>query len=358
MGLFKQMLFILALFVAQKNACASDTAKAFKWHDVLESFGSKEIDVAEIYASIKERKLSKTEVIDARADTSTIGFFSKASDKPFKVIFTNSLPLSNVISGVLKNPYSDLPGVLLVVKQLVITDLISNVSDVRLFQAKHYRASAAICKIDVFINDQDYYLPLTQVDTTLYSVDHVVRSGVKLISITLNSIQKQIEEAINRRKYLNRKKFSKDEIASEYQKRNDYPIISAAILNKGVYSSVNEFKNNLPSVSNFVIKPNRDEPPSLYMVDDRGNETFTRRAWGVCDGTNIYIMQSGLLFRVFRNEKAFYWMGVKNLQLKQRGIPIVIPMPGGFLYGMEPTSSYLKIHLTPYLLNMDTGEEY
>ena len=69
-------------------------------------------------------------------------------------------------------------------------------------------------------------------------------------------------------------------------------------------------------------------------------------------------MQDGLLFKLYKEGNAFYWMGAKEIYSRQRGVPVAIPMGGGILYGMEATSAAMGIRFTPLLLNIDTGEEY
>jgi hypothetical protein len=251
-----------------------------------------------------------------------------------------------------------IPEVLIVVKQFWLTD-ISQLQAINLKSPpKAEHISGAFCKLDVFIKNRESYLPLVRIDTTIYTNEYLIDILYPLATEVFTAIEKKIETAFNQNRFAGKKEFSREAIYNQYKQLFNYPVFTDVAPNKGVYKSFDEFKANKPYLTNFVMRKNEKEPPSLYIIDEKGNETFTRKVWGVSDGENIYIMQSGLLFKLFRHQHSFYWMGLKSMTSKQTGIPIIIPVPGGIIYGVEPSSSYMKISFTPYCLNLDTGEEF
>jgi hypothetical protein len=347
------------LLILSITSLASDSTKTASWQDVLKTFDTKKLNVKEISSAVTQKKLGPIEVIDARPDTSIIAFYYAGGRKTPLALLGESQLFTDVIAETLTGTNATMPKVLMVVQQLWLTDVnYKEAVDLHTFQTKSAKTAKALCKIDVFIKDHEDYLPLVRIDTAISSNDYIVHSANKLLASTFEHVQSKIEAAYNEKRYVTRKKFTTETILKEYSKRFDYPINTTSAPIKGVYSSFTEFKNNKPSIANFAVRPNENEPPSLYLVDDKGNETFTRNAWGVCDGKDMYIMQSGLLFKLFKYQNGFYWMGIKDMKLRQVGIPIIIPFPGGFIYGVEPSSSFMKIRLAPYLLNIDTGYEY
>jgi hypothetical protein len=354
-----RLLTFSLLVILSITSLANDSTKTVTWGDILKTFDTRKLNIKEISSLVGQKKLGQIDVIDARIDTSIVAFYYAGANKTPRALLGESQLLTDVISGTLTGTNATMPKVLMVVQKLWLTDVnYKEAVDVHTFQTKSAKTAKAICKIDVFIKEQDDYLPLVRIDTAISNNDYIVHSASQLLASTFKYVQSKIETAVADKRYMARKKFTVETILKEYSKRFDYPINTTSAPIKGVYSSFAEFKNNKPSIENFAVRPNENEPPSLYLVDDKGNETFTRNAWGVCDGKDMYIMQSGLLFKLFKHQNGFYWMGIKDMKLKQVGIPIIIPFPGVFMYSVEPSSSYMKLRLAPYLLNIDTGYEY
>jgi hypothetical protein len=126
-------------------------------------------------------------------------------------------------------------------------------------------------------------------------------------------MQKKIAEAIKRQKYINRKPMSKEVIILEYSKRFKIAALTDSNLKKGIYYTWEQFKNNDPVNKDFTIQPNKKAPPSLFIKDDKGVSIFTRNAFAVCDGNKTYKVQEGFVFEIFKNNNAFYWMGLEQL---------------------------------------------
>jgi hypothetical protein len=126
-----------------------------------------------------------------------------------------------------------------------------------------------------------------------------------------------------------------------------------------VYQTYGDFKNNKPSTTSFRMLASKNEPPLLYLVDEKGNEQLTRGVWGVNDGKNTYIMQGGRLFHLYKDGGAFFWVGLKEVKSKTVRVPAGTPLGGGWaLVGLEGIATIVKFRLTPYLLNLETGEAY
>jgi hypothetical protein len=294
-----------------------------------------------------------------RSDTTRVGMFADFNYKPNELVFTEGQLLGNLIEAKLGDPKAGNTDVLLVVQDFWLTEIRAQKIDKETLAKPEIHTSKIVCKVDVFLKDGDAYLPLTRIDTTVWNKKALVFSHKHLLTDVLGIINDKINSSIKDNRQANRKKSTKDEIFAAYQKRFSYPAFVCPCPKKGLYTSLEEFKNNKPFAENFVIKPHKKEPPSLYTVDEKGNETITRNVWGVSDGKNMYIMQKGMLFKLYRNDNAFYWMGVKYLDTRMYETAAAAPLGVGAEVGMEePVATNVKIRLTPYLLHPEKGEGY
>jgi hypothetical protein len=146
------------------------------------------------------------------------------------------------------------------------------------------------------------------------------------------------------------------------------PILQDTIYKKGAYRSYSEFKNNTPSISEFVIKT--DGRTNTLMVTENGQEYPVRKIWGFCDGENVYVQSKFNYFQLQRKEKSFFTLAAKGYHTKTKinggrlllvsTVGILFPV-GGFLlddtFNVVEVNKYgLTIHA--YILNMETGELY
>jgi hypothetical protein len=348
------LLFVLPL----NNSFAADSTSA--WSEVIKTFNKREITANNIKLSLEKKVLQNIEVLDMRSDTTRIGLFSDFNYKPTEFVFEKSQSLGNIIESQLANRENKGYSVLIVVQDFWLSEIrAQKILDKENRKRPEVHTSKVICRVDVFVKQQDEYFPLTRIDTTVWDKKAVISSHKHLLSDALSIIHNKIETAINDNKYQSRKKTTKENIYTAYQERFSYPAFVCPCPKKGLYTSLEEFKNNKPYAENFVIKPHQKEPPSLYIIDEKGNEAITRNVWGVSDGKNMYIMQKGMLFKLYKNENAFYWMGVKYFDFRMYQTPPQALLGAGKEVGMEePVASNVKIRLTPYLLHPETGEGY
>jgi hypothetical protein len=72
----------------------------------------------------------------------------------------------------------------------------------------------------------------------------------------------------------------------------------------------------------------------------------------------MYQLQDGYVFEMFIEPKSIYWMGLERRDVSSRYVPLFIPGTNAIAYGSEPIGTKLKITYTPYLINLETGQEY
>lgn len=352
-------LLALLLILPLMQLHAADSTSTSAWNDVIKTLKKREISPASIKL-YNDKVLNSLDVLDVRSDTTRIGMFSDFNYKPNEIVFENYETLSDVIHVKLAGKNNLGYNVLMVVQDFWLTEIRAEKYIAKDNQQKpEVHTSKIVCKLDVFIQYENAYVPLTRIDTTLWDKKALVSSCKSLMADAFTIVNEKIKIAINDNKFLKRRKATKEEICNAYQQRFSYPAFKDGCAKKGLYTSLEEFKNNHPYAENFVIKAHTKEPPSLYIVDEKGNETITRNVWGVSDGRNMYIMQKGMLFRLYKNDNAFYWLGLKYFDLRMYDTPPATINYADAKAGMEePVANNVKIRLTPYLLHPETGKGY
>jgi len=154
----------------------------------------------------------------------------------------------------------------------------------------------------------------------------------------------------------------RDEIHKYNQSRHPYvPGCGDAMLNRGVYTSFEEFKNNGPSIKDFEIK--KDKKSSLlYIKDGTGASYYSRTAWGLYDGKHIFIMKDGELCPAWKEGESIYFLG--EAYKESTGMRYEIPSPYGSIPlnnqhpSVTPGHYYNYKQRCIYTLDMETGAVY
>jgi len=361
-----QFSFVLLLICVVISSHASDTTRNFlQWKQTWprEKLEEKDIDL-----QTDSNLIKSIDVLDMRSDTTSIGLYTSKSQKPHAVVANGGL--AALLNSKLANNNSG-NHLLFAVRSFWINEANINITlgkqvflnihgGATVYNATSFNASTTklCCAIDIFILINNQYYPLARVDTLLANRKRVDRSAEKIINNCFNVINKKVARSIYAGMYTKRKATSADIIANNYSKVFNLSVLLDNDIRKGVYYTWEQFKNNQSDPVDFVIQKNEKEPPTLYLKDAEGKEILTRSVYALCDGKTVYKVQEGYVFKLHRDRRSIYWMGVERREVSNRTIPSLIPGPGVTGFGTEAIGTKVKILLTPYLLNLETGQEY
>jgi hypothetical protein len=128
---------------------------------------------------------------------------------------------------------------------------------------------------------------------------------------------------------------------------------TATTLVRGVYTSVDEFRDNAPSILKYEIFKGKDSLLELLIPDENGQMYYTHKAWGFCDGQHVYVMMDGNVFPVFSVGHQFYVLGSKEFGHHRTWMPMYVPLgSAAFIYGAAVASD--KIYRKLRLFRLDT----
>jgi len=293
-------------------------------------------------------------VVDARPDTLRLGMYSTNYSIPHQLVTESSI--GNLLQEKL-GMGTEGEIVLVILKDFWMNELKEKEQkDSDAAKRKTQPVAKLTLNADVFILNNDRYNALARIDTVIFETQSLGSTYNNLMEKALEALHEKMIAAFTENRFRNKTKFTKEFVTSSYIPRYKTKILTDTILKKGVYFSYEDFKNNAPASVNFKVS-SVGSSYVLHLIEN-GTEVFERKAWGVNDGKNTYIVQNGQLYPLYRSNNAFYWMGYKEVTKANYNMPVYVPGGGGTAIMVPTSKGTSDIGRTPLLLNPDTGKEY
>ena len=311
--------------------------------------------------SITNKNISDIKVIDARPDTSSIGFYKTSTGSYYSIVLKTNV--ADEVSGFLKD-YLDIKSnnddagahIILVIKKLLLTNELEKYTD-----EKHSKndnvswLSGVIARFEFYSNNGNGYSPLYRFDTLLSGTDKIGHPNNYLPDVLLLSIKKLLTSDLKNISPA-RKKMSLDEIDTYNQRDFNIPIIGAESYNKGVYKTFEEFKNNAPSIANYEVA--EDKLTKTIFIKDTAGMYPVRDVWGYCDGQHLYIQSANNYFELVKTENTFICNAAKSISRHRNIKAENVLMLGAFAgsVGKQNKKVTYNLTLTLFHLDMESGE--
>jgi len=322
------------------------------------------------YTGASKLLFTDFEVMDARADTGKIGYFSGHFNKVYKLGLEKGVKedIGAFLFGYYKPVLTDNGcSVLIVIRKLWFSQYDSLVhvktSDVLITD----RVGLLRLKLEFYLKKAGDYYPLYRFDS---SINMVIDPGRLFSEATWNNeltIPNVAATLANGIISATGKLFEKDpgKIVEKERKLTliditrfstrpfDVPVLSAVKYKKGIYLSFANFQQNQPG--NDYVSVDMDKYGDvLFVKDEKGNEYPTNKVWGYCDGENLFITSGRNFFKLIRTQNSFEFYGIKNIR-ERFNYKYTYTNPNGesptMLHKKKP-----KMNLFPYQVDMETGE--
>lgn len=290
-------------------------------------------------------------VLDYRMDTSRLGLVVKSGRKQMEIVLDR--PVNAQLTSYMNERFTAGTAkhhLLVAVKNLWVSDPDT--------LNKAWPRWIVSFRLEAYLASGAGYIPLTYLDTS---------ATYRGNSLTL-TLEHRLPELIARfmgktadhlllDDLARRRVVSYGQIDSFAHSRYDYAMDTATTLVKGVYATVDEFRNNAPSILHFETLKGKDSLMELHIPDENGQMYYTHKVWGFCDGQHTYVMMDGNVFPVFLVGHQFYVLGSKEYQSHRMWVPFYAPLGGGsFAYGYETEAETVYRKLQLYRLDINTGE--
>ena len=310
--------------------------------------------------------LSRLTILDARDDTSDLGYFVSTIGGVKKYVFKSGFTeeLTEWYSRYLMANEQNKTNTSLFVniKKLRLSNQITPQlrHDGQTGQPHDGWEKGIIAKIEYFIEKDSFYIPLYRFDSIIILQENLRRNADEYVSTALKaSLVKLFTINLDHALLSKNKILFKDIIRSNTQAHN-FPVYTSSLSKKGVYKTFNEFKMNEPSLTDFEFR--KGKMGDILYVKEDGNEYPARKVWGFCDGENFFINSGDKYSKLVRSGYSFYFEGIKAITRKSSSsninLPIYDPITGGYFSSNSPQETKFKKEIRYYQVDMETGEVY
>ncbi|HEY8971225.1 MAG TPA: hypothetical protein VIM64_19105 [Puia sp.] len=253
---------------------------------------------------------SQISVIDLRRDTSRIGLSGTRYTRRQMFFHTNA---SNTIQTWLRSNYihgADKGSLLVVIKDLWLFDseeeltegqreLPNNSSTLRIGNLEF--------RCEAYLAVDNKYIPVTYLDTAITSTFHTASLlATYQIPEALEAFMEKVASRDLNALIANGRRISYTQIDSFSHTRYSYPMDTAVILREGVYASIEDFKNNQPSLSGYQVTKDRHSNIQLRLTDTTDKSHPKSSVWGFCDGAQSYIRINDQFYPIMPVQHQFY----------------------------------------------------
>ena len=302
-------------------------------------------------------------IMDSRSDTTNIGYSPARPVKKycFQKGFMNELQdwFGKYLNIGQNNAYGHM--LLVNIKKLRISDdaVSKLVPDGKTGQPANGWLRGVITKIEFFIQEDSFFIPLYRFDSIVPFKGHPDRDAPDYLSMTLKLALEKLF-TLGPGDILSRRHILLADILKTNKLNYDLPVYNNPQHQKGLYKTFDDFKMNRICYPDFVLKtaPKSD----IIYVKENGIETPMRSVWGYCDGLSYYINSGDIYARLIPVGNTFYFEGIKSLSnytvFVPKGSILLSPILPTIPTSVEPHRIFNDKILKYYQLDMDNGLVY
>jgi hypothetical protein len=248
-------------------------------------------------------------VIDERFDTSKIGYFRRAKN------FYYQLKLKTCWDTILNNYYSNVLDVsskleLVIVlkhywKQFSVFSSGYGLDERSMF----LYPSPLITEVDIYAKSDSGYLSLFRIEK-VYEELYLGKVKQKLIGnffLPFDSVMNRLSKTDVLALLPKRKLISKESFSNYYGQRKKFSILIDSTINKGVFYTCEDFKNNKPADIAYTIK--KGKMTDEVYITQKGEEKVLADFWAVYDGKKLLVRLGLNLFTAVRIKNTFEVFG-------------------------------------------------
>jgi len=304
-------------------------------------------------------------IIDARFDTSKVGFATIYEQSFSKLIVKNGLQETAV--PFLNEYYTqnfhltDSRNLVIVVKTLWLHQI--NISDkagkkfIDRQSLDDRQVNEVVAKFETYIEQNNYYQALYRIDTAFATDGKFYKVADELLLLPFYLAVNKTMNADLTGFLAQRQKLSLEAVYQYNASRFNLPCFETDKLARGVYMTFHDFINGKPTYENFTIEKGKlsDE---LY-IEQNGNKVLLTDCWGFCDGSDNYIKLGFSLYPFYKQGNTYELWGSHHITHTFNRSNAGARSPAEvLLMGASFNKNRTKNYLRPMQINMETGKAY
>ena len=165
-------------------------------------------------------------------------------------------------------------------------------------------------KAEFYLQKESCYFPLYRFDSTVSGRINYPEDVVEILRSWINAVfvKLSLPNTFNLQK---RACLSSRQIDSFNLAGRNYPLLSAKQYNKGIFMTIEEFRQNKPGITEFRIERS-DYIDGIYVKAKDKSDSLILDAFGYSDGKKIYIRRGYSFFTLIRSGDGFEFHGFGN----------------------------------------------
>ena len=352
------LVFLIFTYMGNYAQVANNGLPNIDQLNIQLKYESAEKPLADVFSNI--------EVIDARDDSSKIGYYSTGAEgknwpKQYRILPSAKDGIDDWVTNYLaintKNTFLH-TTLLIVIKKFWLTTAAApaTIQNDKKVQPKQFGFDPGILtKLEFYLGKDSVFYPMYKFDSVfIYHLVLPQHSDYYITESLKQSLKKLFK--INLVDVLNRgRKLSMREIESNNNKNTAIEILNTPRYKKGVYKNFTEFKTNSPSILEYEVR--KGSMGDVLYVKENGAEYPFRNAWGFCDSTNLFINSGDKYSKLIRRQNSFYFTGFKGVERKAN-----LNILTASLFNMATNTGskhtqFIKV-IKYYKVDIETGEAF
>ncbi len=257
--------------------------------------------------TISSSCFSNVEVVDTRLDTSNLGFIQRGLLNR-RAFVTTSRPLKEELASMVTTLIKDASkqdGTLLInLRQFKLSE----------FDGKGGENGVLRLSAVFYLKRESMYRKLFTVNT------NVVTTSLDITERLLDTVPEILGAYI---KQAAGHDTAKTDSASPFTARhwdeldelekNTIPAYNVDLLQKGLYTTFDEFRNNRPAAQPVIVEMDASDKPVVYEMKPngkRGRQIKTKNFFAVCDGEKMFFAGQYALYAMSKRDNDFYFRGI------------------------------------------------
>lgn len=312
---------------------------------------------------------SRFEILDARYDTSKIGFmfFRRTTALDYKDF--RRIKLKQQVARAIEDFYNEYyklavaassDRLLIVLKKLWIDNLPSRTEKAKRYDIVRNSIQDIHVKLEYYLKRGDDFFPLKRLDTVYQLTEENIanenlalkRSDASFFSFVLKSvIEKNNYAEMITRVNVNRK-YTSFQIDSFNRKRFLLPVLTNDSITNGVFMNFNEFVNNKPSITGYKFD-------RMGILKNSQDSVLNPFYWAYHDEQGFHITYSKKI-SLWRSGHTFEFFIVDAVALPKSlagNLIDLMPLPGDRYITAGPGYK-IRYVSSPRQIDMETGDIY
>lgn len=275
-----------------------------------------------LYMPAEPLPISGIGILDVRYDTTLTAIYGKSTFLRSQFVLSKKINLPGGLAAGLNGLFTKMyaphvtpgePRVVIYIKQWMVRR--------KEPLSEQYSGGTNLVQLrleaEAFLQGNERYYPAFQVDTIITAslkvkdklIPQEITTGLFNPAIAL--LQQRILR-IGDALLTQKVSYTESQLRERYYtQRFNLPILHTTVYKRGIYRTIDEFRNNQPSITECLIRENKNG--ATQFTDANGNDINPLKVFGYCDGKRLWIQRGPYGSPLIKVENGFeYFVQLTN----------------------------------------------